>query len=117
MMGQINRTIRSKFVYIIYVLSVIAIIVLLFESWLIGSIFLLLFIILFIYDVREERKIRKKRIEDMLQLSLQVEKAGKEVFLNLPIGIILYNDAYEIEWINPYLRRFFPDEEDWRKRS
>lgn len=117
MMGQINRTIRSKFVYIIYVLSVIAIIVLLFESWLIGSIFLLLFIIIFIYDVREERKIRKKRIEDMLQLSLQVEKAGKEVFLNLPIGIILYNDAYEIEWINPYLRRFFPDEEDWRKRS
>lgn len=117
MMGQINRTIRSKFVYILYVLSVIAIIVLLFESWLIGSIFLLLFIIIFIYDVREERKIRKKRIEDMLQLSLQVEKAGKEVFLNLPIGIILYNDAYEIEWINPYLRRFFPDEEDWRKRS
>lgn len=117
MMGQINKTIRSKYVYIIYALAFLAIIVLLFERWLIGFIFLLLFFILFLYDVKEEKKIRKKRVEDLLHLSIQVEKAGKQVFLHMPVGIILYNDAHEIEWINPYIRRFFSDEEDWRKRS
>lgn len=116
-MGQLNKTIRSKYVYFIYVLTIIAIIVLLFERWYIGSIFLLAFLILSIYDVKEEKKIRKQRVEHILQLSFQVEQAGKEVFLNMPVGVILYNDSFEIEWVNPYIRRFFMEEDDWRKRS
>src|SRR5690606_7110295 len=41
----------------------------------------------------------------------------KDVFLHMPVGVILYNDAYEIEWVNPYVRRFFSEEEAWRNRS
>lgn len=116
-MGQLNKTIRSKYVYYIYALFAVAIIVLIVERWYIGSIFLIAFLILYVYDVNEEKKIRKRRVQDILQLSLKVEKAGKDVFLHMPVGVILYNDAYEIEWVNPYVRRFFSDEEAWRNRS
>lgn len=116
-MGQLNKTIRSKYVYYIYALFAVAIIVLIVERWYIGSIFLIAFLILYVYDVNEEKKIRKRRVQDILQLSLKVEKAGKDVFLHMPVGVILYNDAYEIEWVNPYVRRFFSEEEAWRNRS
>lgn len=116
-MGQLNKTIRSKYVYYIYALFAVAIVVLIVERWYIGSIFLIAFLILYVYDVNEEKKIRKRRVQDILQLSLKVEKAGKDVFLHMPVGVILYNDAYEIEWVNPYVRRFFSDEEAWRNRS
>lgn len=116
-MGQLNKTIRSKYVYYIYALFAVAIVVLIVERWYIGSIFLIAFLILYVYDVNEEKKIRKRRVQDILQLSLKVEKAGKDVFLHMPVGVILYNDAYEIEWVNPYVRRFFSEEEAWRNRS
>lgn len=116
MVRQINKTIRSKFVSMIYILASMMVLVLLYHNWLIGSIFLLIFIVLFVYDLREEREIRVERVNHILQLSTQVEKAGEAVFLQLPVGIILYNEAYEIEWVNPYVRNLLGDE-TWRKRS
>ena len=76
-MGQLNKTIRSKYVYYIYALFAVAIIVLIVERWYIGSIFLIAFLILYVYDVNEEKKIRKRRVQDILQLSLKVEKREK----------------------------------------
>src|SRR5699024_11023121 len=62
-----------------------------------------------------EREIRQKRIAQTLKLSTQVEKAGENVFLGLPIGIVLYNDVNKIEWVNPYMRNLLGDE-SWRKK-
>lgn len=115
-MGQLNKTIRSKFVSIIYILALIVIIFLMYYNWLTGSIFLFIFIALFMYDIKEEREIRRERIAKTLQLSTQVEQAGEAVFLSLPLGIVLYNDEKQIEWVNPYMRRLL-GEDAWRKQS
>ena len=115
-MRQFNKTIRSKFVSLIYVLASLMILVLLYHDWLIGSLFLLGFIILYVFDMKDEKMIREKRIQETVQLSTQVEKAGEAVFLGLPFGVILYNDDYEIEWANPYIRELFGNDA-WRKES
>src|SRR5690625_4173494 len=91
------------------------VLVLIYKDWLIGSIFLLLFIALYMYDIKEEREIRQERIAQTLKLSTQVEKAGEAVFLGLPIGIVLYNDANKIEWVNPYMRKLL-GEDSWREQ-
>jgi len=114
-MRQFNKTIRSKFVMMIYVLAFIMVLVLMFKNWLIGSIFLILFIALYMYDLKEEKRIRQERINHTLKLSTQVEEAGEAVFLGLPIGIVLYNQLNEIEWVNPYMRKLL-GEESWRKQ-
>lgn len=115
-MGQVNKTIRSKFVSMIYILAVIVILFVIYYDWLTGSIFLFVFIALYMYDIKEEREIRRQRLNETLTLSTQVEAAGKEVFLNLPLGIIIYNDKKEMEWVNPYLRRLI-GEKSWRQQS
>src|SRR5699024_12758226 len=37
----------------------------------------------------------------MNQLSYRVEQSGRATFLQIPIGIIIYNDDFDIKWANP----------------
>lgn len=83
-------------------------------QWIVGLSFFVFLLILLVNDLREEKVIREKRINYLSKLAAQVEAAGEEVFLHLPIGVILYNDAYEIEWVNPFMRKLM-DGKEWRK--
>ncbi|WP_213421932.1 DHH family phosphoesterase [Bhargavaea massiliensis] len=42
----------------------------------------------------------EKHIEN---LSVRMKKVGEEALLEMPIGIILINDQFTIEWANPYM--------------
>nr|WP_275419189.1 DHH family phosphoesterase [Fervidibacillus albus] len=53
----------------------------------------------------------KKNVKAFIQtLSYRVNKVGEEAFLKMPIGIMLINDEYYIEWANPYLISCFQEE-------
>lgn len=41
-----------------------------------------------------------------MTLSHRVRKVGEEALLEMPVGILLYNESFEIEWVNPYLNQF-----------
>ncbi len=45
-----------------------------------------------------------KRIES---ISYRVKHAGETAFNQLPVGILLYDDAYEVVWFNTYLKQIF----------
>ena len=45
-----------------------------------------------------------KRIES---ISYRVKHAGETAFNQLPVGILLYDDAYEVVWFNAYLKQMF----------
>ncbi|HLR70570.1 MAG TPA: DHH family phosphoesterase [Pseudogracilibacillus sp.] len=104
-MEQFQDTIRNKYVWATYVLSFLMICFLFYFQWVIGSLFAILLLISFYYDKREEKYIRKKQKNYFANLSYQVENAGEKVFLNMPIGIIIFDEDYCIEWINPYIAR------------
>ena len=42
----------------------------------------------------------EKHIES---LSFRMKKVGEEAFLEMPIGILLINEQYMIEWANPFM--------------
>jgi len=44
---------------------------------------------------------KQKSIES---ISFRMKKVGEEALLEMPIGILLVNDQYEIEWSNPYMQ-------------
>ena len=39
-------------------------------------------------------------------LSHRIKRVGEEALLEMPFGIILYNDHYKIDWANPYMNQY-----------
>lgn len=70
-----------------------------------------IFFVLFIYR-NSDKQISwlKNRLEQWSNLSVHVNKAGDEVFTELPIGIIIYDDIYQIKWVNKFAKSIFNDE-------
>lgn len=93
----------NKHLWTTYVLSFLVVCALFYFQWILGIVFAILFIVAFYLLRSEEKAIIKRQYDYIQSLSYQVENAGKEIFLNFPIGIIIYNEDYKIEWINPYM--------------
>ncbi|WP_066366188.1 DHH family phosphoesterase [Neobacillus fumarioli] len=70
---------------------------------------LLLFFPLYFMAVMERRQ-RSEMEEYISTLSHRVKKVGEEALMELPIGIMLINEDYYIEWTNPYLSSCFDEE-------
>ena len=67
--------------------------------------------VFFLYR-KKDRKISwlSKRLEQWSNLSVHVNRAGDEVFTELPIGIIIYDELEEIKWVNRHAKRIFDDD-------
>lgn len=65
----------------------------------------LYFFLLFRVDTRQ------REVEEYIStLSHRVKKVGEEALLEMPIGIMLINDEYIIEWTNTFLSSCFEEE-------
>lgn len=92
----------SPFV-LLFILSLAFVGVISYFQWIIGIVGLILVSIIVYTFVRSE-KVLKDEVEDYIStLSHRVKKVGEEALLEMPIGILLFNDDYKIEWSNPYL--------------
>ena len=47
------------------------------------------------------------RIKLWKNISYHVNQAGDEVFNNLPIGLLVYDDSQEINWANEHAKKIF----------
>lgn len=59
---------------------------------------------------RQEMKkqaILKNRLEKWNSITYRVKKAGESAFNELPIGILVINSNYEVEWSNKYAKEIF----------
>ncbi|QBK24839.1 DHH family phosphoesterase [Ureibacillus thermophilus] len=71
----------------------------------VGAVFTLLVAIILIHDWRKE-KIFHITVEKYIEsLAFRMKKVGQEALLEMPIGVVLINDKFEIEWANPYMTR------------
>ena len=53
---------------------------------------------------------RKEMEEYISTLSYRVKRVGEEALMEMPIGIMLINDEYFIEWANPFLSSYFDED-------
>ncbi|PLT33243.1 DHH family phosphoesterase [Bacillus sp. V5-8f] len=79
-------------------------------SWWIALIGLVLLFVLFFLVLRIEYKNRRETEEYISTLSYRLKKVGEEALLEMPIGIMLINDDYYIEWTNPFLASCFDED-------
>ena len=81
-----------------------------FYNWVFSLIGLVLFVTPFYFIFRIDSRQRKETEEYITTLSYRVKKVGEEALMEMPIGIMLINDDYYIEWTNPFLASCFAED-------
>ncbi len=62
------------------------------------------FILLMAYTWKVEKIAFEETEKHIESISFRMKKVGEEALLEMPIGILLVNEQYEIEWSNPYMQ-------------
>ena len=91
-------------------LAVLQLVVIVFHQWLIGVISLVFLVFILYYYRNEEKQYQKEMEQYISTLSYRLKKVGEEALMEMPIGIMLYNDDFQIEWANPFLASCFHEE-------
>ncbi len=104
-----KRSIRYP-IYALIAITVVLLGLIAVYNWLLGLIGLIVAFLPFFYIFQLERKQRKEMEEYITTLSYRVKKVGEEALMEMPIGIMLINDDYYIEWTNPFLASCFDED-------
>jgi len=81
-----------------------------FYQWIISLIGLIVFGIVYFLAFYFERRSHEETEEYISTLSYRVKRVGEEALMEMPIGIMLINDEYYIEWTNPFLASCFNED-------
>ncbi|MCP6680623.1 cyclic-di-AMP phosphodiesterase GdpP [Bacillus nakamurai] len=94
-------------IYALIALSIIIILISFYFNWIIGAVGVLLLAVILFFIKRADSLIRKEIDDYISTLSYRLKKVGEEALMEMPIGIMLFNDQYYIEWANPFLSSCF----------
>ncbi|TDL79228.1 DHH family phosphoesterase [Peribacillus frigoritolerans] len=91
-------------------LTAIAIIIVFYYQWMLGvaGVFLLGGI-LFLLKIAD-KKLKSAMETYISTLSYRLKRVGEEALMEMPIGIMLFNEHYHIEWTNPFLTSCFHED-------
>lgn len=104
-----KRSIRYPF-YGLTGITVVLLIVLFLYNWILSLAGLLIMFLPIYYMIMIDRRQRKEMEDYISTLSYRLKKVGEEALLEMPIGIMLINDEYFIEWTNPFLASCFDED-------
>lgn len=76
-----------------------------------GLLMVVIFIIAWGFGYKFLNEYEDKLNHYIMNLSYRIKRGEQEAIIKMPMGIILYNDDFEIEWINPYMQNHVKDEE------
>lgn len=96
----------KKHIIINYVLSFLLLGFTWFIAWPLGLLMTILLGLALYYTIKQEHQITEEQEEYISTLSHRVKKVGEEALLEMPIGIVLYSENYQIEWANRFMNGF-----------
>lgn len=104
-----KRSIRYP-IYGIIAITVLLLGILAYYNWLLAIVGILISVypFYFLFKKINEQKVETEKY--ITTLSYRVKKVGEEALMEMPIGIMLFNDDYQIEWANPFLSVYFDEE-------
>ncbi len=105
-----RKRLLDNHLWMMYILFVILLAILFYFDWMIGIGGTVLFVFSLFFSIHQEKKRRAEIQKEIQDISTRVQVVSREVLNELPFGIILYDEDYKIEWVNPYMRKF--DSED-----
>lgn len=97
-----KRKLRYPLIALLSLGMAAAILISFWSDWAAG-IFALLFVLAFAAAWVTEKRVYQATEKHIETLSYRMKKVGEEALLEMPIGIMLVNEKYDIEWANPYM--------------
>lgn len=88
---------------LILVFVVILIMLLSYFQWMLGLFATFILVGLAYFNWQAEKAFRQDLNNYVMTLSHRIKKASNEMFHELPIGILLYNEDKKVEWHNPFV--------------
>ncbi|WP_221567493.1 DHH family phosphoesterase [Alkalihalobacillus sp. TS-13] len=79
-------------------------------NWIMGIVAFVILGVTVYFALIKEIEFRSNIEDYITTLSHRVKKVGEEALMEMPIGIILYDEQYKIEWTNPYLTTIIEQE-------
>ncbi|RPF51113.1 DHH family phosphoesterase [Aquisalibacillus elongatus] len=110
-MNDLKELTENKSIWLLYGLAGILTIIVLYHQWIIGTVLTTVLAILIYFTYRTEARNKQKTENYISTLSYRVKKVGEEALLELPYGILLFNEDNQIEWANPYMNDYFDDDQ------
>lgn len=101
-----NQLYERRFYYTmaaVYLTALLSTVLLLFFHWLIGVIGLVILVAFGFWGMKVHKDFQRDLEQYVATLSHRVKKVGDEALNAMPIGIMLYNEDYQIEWVNRYI--------------
>lgn len=99
----------SGYLGVMYIVSIILLVVIWYFQWILGLIMTFLLAVSFYYSFRKEKTMIHETEAYIATISHRVKKIGEEALLEMPIGIVLFNEDYFIEWSNPFMNDLTAD--------
>ncbi|MBY6267562.1 DHH family phosphoesterase [Parageobacillus thermoglucosidasius] len=96
--------------YAFIVLSAIFAALLFYFQWILGIVSFLLLSFVLYYVIKSQRALYAELEQYISNLSYRIKKVGEEALMEMPIGIMLINDEYEVEWANQFLASCFGEQ-------
>src|SRR5690625_5144790 len=97
----------NTYFIVIYILAFIMVGILFLYNFYLGVIFSLIYFVIAFFNYRTIKLFNKQRQQHFQEVSIQINNASKKAYLEMPLGIIIYNSNYFIEWANPYLSNIY----------
>ncbi|QGQ48543.1 DHH family phosphoesterase [Metabacillus sediminilitoris] len=94
-------------VYALIAITVIAVLFLYFFQWIIGLVISICLGIALYFLQKAISSLHTEMEDYITTLSYRLKKVGEEALMEMPIGIMLFNDQFHIEWTNPFLTSCF----------
>ncbi|AZV45631.1 DHH family phosphoesterase [Peribacillus asahii] len=104
-----ERSIRSP-LYGLFIVAVLCIGMFAYYNWIIAAIGVVVVSGLFYLTIKKMILHQRRTEEYITTLSYRLKKVGEEALLEMPIGIMLINEDYYIEWTNPFLASCFAED-------
>ncbi len=103
---------RWQELHILLLLVILAIFIgiITYYNWIMGIVAFFILGVTVYFALIKEIEFRSNIEDYITTLSHRVKKVGEEALMEMPIGIILYDDQYKIEWTNPYLTTIIEQE-------
>ncbi|GAY78883.1 phosphoesterase, DHH family protein [Sporolactobacillus inulinus] len=99
-----------RFLIVIGLLYLLFLVFIAFLNWLLALAGLVLLILSVLWFLVNERQFDKELVQYVAGLSYRIKKVGDEVLLNMPLGILLYDESNRVEWCNTYLNEIADEE-------
>lgn len=77
-------------------------------NWVVGIIVFVIALVGGVTSVKQLRRLVIDANEYLNHLVYQIKQGQQEALLEMPVGLTMLNQRQEVEWINPYMARYFP---------